>query len=134
MIVFKNIQVNALKILVILSYCFINIIGKHEGEYLVMLLFIGLTNSGLSFFYSALILLSLIGLIITIYKPNITRDKIVIPLISFALIVLFVVEFKQTFSHLNWSNNNRFIITFIIFILLDIILIIQTLRQKKITN
>lgn len=134
MIVFKDIQIKAIKALVILSYCFINIIGKHVGGYLIMFLFSGLTNGGSSLFHSTIMLLSLFGLIFTIFKPNIKRDKILIPILSLALIVPLIMEFKQTFTHLNWSNNNKFIVTFIIFILFDIILIIQTLRQKKITN
>src|SRR5688572_23585773 len=93
-----------LRILTLVLYLGIQIDGEHIGGPLIMFLLF-------EPFWSVLVLVTLIVLLVTIFKPRQKRDKAVIPV---GLIVLSIPpgqHFVDLIEHSRWTNATPFIVT-----------------------
>lgn len=122
----------ALKILTVLSYCFIQLNGEHLGGPLILFLFLGLFNgSWITVLGIISILTALTILCLTIWREIFIPDKIVIPIVLIILFVPLTLETVEVIENGRWLSTRFFQYTVGLFITLAGWLAILTLKQKK---
>ena len=119
------------RILTLVLYLGIQLSGEHIGGPLIMFLFFGfLGKSILVVMGSVLILLTIVMLLSTIFKPKTKRDKIIIPV---GLIILFIPLTQHLVylkDYYQWVDEKPFAITSGLFVILAGHWIVTTLRLR----
>jgi hypothetical protein len=111
---------NIIKILTVLSYCFIPIYGAHFGAPLIFYMYIGVSNG---FVMAFVILAALVILLLTIWRKIIISEKILIPAILIFLVGTIYVDGGFL------KKSSPFMI--ILFLALAILLTILIFMKKK---
>lgn len=120
------------KILTILSYCFIQLNGEHLGGPLILFLFLGLFNgSALTILGIILLLIALVILTLTIWKQVFVSDKIVVPITLIILLAPLILETSEIIENGRWLSTVSYQYTLGLFLVLASCLTVLTLRQKK---
>jgi len=120
-----------LKFGTVLSYLFITFRGEHMGGPLGLFLILGLFNSGIP--EQLIILLALASICFLCFsaiRPNINRDKYLIPLAAIFMVIPISQDAFNYIKYSRWSFQNPFAFTCTLFLILISITLIIVFRTR----
>lgn len=122
---------NVIKILTVLSFCFIQINGEHLGGPLILLLFISLFNGSALSIISTLLLIFALALILLTIVKKIALEKIIILISIITLLAPLLLETIDIIEHNRWQSTKPFQYSVALFIAFASCLSILIFRNKQ---
>jgi hypothetical protein len=120
-----------LKLLTVLSFCYIQVRGEHLGAPMIVFLFLGLLSKfKLTMVGVILIWMALFSILISLTRSK--NDRIVIPIALVILIVPIIIQFVNIFGHVKEVNETPFYLTVALFVALATATATMVLKKQKI--
>ena len=132
---FDNMGIKFLKILTLIIYMGIPVVGDHVGGPLILMLLISLfTKAPLVILMTSTILIILGALLVSIFRPYKKHDIVWIPI---GLVLMASALGPHTFdliTHDQLRSTTPFFITFVLFVIFSIFWTLILFRSKRIVS